>query len=297
VKKILTILLALNAALLAGILLKEKTVVVHAAGGGGVPFGNGDVNGDGEYDISDAVYFLTWRYLGGTAPVPIEVQDQECQQSLADCGAALATCQGDLETSTEATAALTAQVNQLQTQLADCLAGNCPGSSAALPATGQTNCYNTTAGVVDCGSADFPGQDGSYQAGCPSEERFVDHGDDTVTDTCTGLMWQKNTAPGTYNWQNALKYCEDLSLSEYDDWRLPNVRELQSIVDYGCVDPSIDTTVFGAVLGIYWSSTSDVRFPDGAWLVNFGNGPSAYISVGGDGKGFFYYVRAVRSGP
>ncbi|MBU4055376.1 MAG: DUF1566 domain-containing protein, partial [Proteobacteria bacterium] len=60
---------------------------------------------------------------------------------------------------------------------------------------------------------------------------LVDNGDGTVTDTETGLMWQKDEA-GAMSWQNALTHCETMDLAGYDDWRLPNRNELQSIVDY-----------------------------------------------------------------
>ena len=113
------------------------------------------------------------------------------------------------------------------------MAIECIGSS--LPATGQTTCYDTEGNVINCGSAEWPGQDGFYQAGCPSAGRFVDNGDGTVTDSCTGLVWQKDTADingdGTIDlddeltWQDALKYCDGLSFAGHDDWRLPNVRE------------------------------------------------------------------------
>jgi len=134
------------------------------------------------------------------------------------------------------------------------------------------------------------GQDGFYQAGCPTAGRFTDNGDGTVTDNRTGLMWQKKTALGTYMWQEALKYCENLSLAGHDDWRLPNVRELQSIVDYGRRNPSIDP-VFGAVSSFYWSSSTYVHYPPYAWIVSF-----HYGYVGGHDKTFGHYVRAVRRG-
>lgn len=74
-------------------------------------------------------------------------------------------------------------------------------------------------------------------------------------------MWQKETALlGTRTWQNALKYCEGLALAGHTDWRLPNVRELLSIVDYGRYDPSIDP-IFGAVSNVYCSSSTFVYWP------------------------------------
>ena len=160
----------------------------------------------------------------------------------------------------------------------------------SLSATGQTTCYMGVEpwSETDCGSAEYPGQDGLYQKGCPMDGRFVDNGDGTVTDTCTGLTWQQETAPGEYNWAEALRYCEDLDFAGHDDWRLPNLRELESIVDYGRYDPAIDP-VFSAESSWYWSSSSDVVGTDLAWIVVF-NGGFVYR----DGKLFRGYVRAVR---
>jgi hypothetical protein len=163
------------------------------------------------------------------------------------------------------------------------------GGGGALPATGQTKCYDAELEIA-CGSTDWPGQDGFYTVGCSSEGRFSDNADGTVTDHCTGLMWQKETDPGTYTWQQALQYCEGLSLAGHSDWRLPNVRELQSIVDYGRDNPSIDP-VFGAVSHWYWSSSTYVFYPGSAWVVYFYDG---HVSSGY--KGDSGYVRAVRSG-
>ncbi len=77
---------------------------------------------------------------------------------------------------------------------------------------------------------------------------FLDGGDGTVTDAATGLMWQQANGeenPGDYqfDWRNALSYCEDLSLAGYDDWRLPDVKELQSIVDYIALSYATSRTV------------------------------------------------------
>jgi hypothetical protein len=187
-----------------------------------------------------------------------------------------------------------------------------PPAPSGLPDTGQTACYAFVEGQgwvsVPCAEAAGAGQDGSYATGCPSDGRFVlndggtpeDRSDDTVTDNCTGLMWQRDTADVNGDgqstgqdflpWCEALAYAENLSFAGHDDWRLPNVRELQSIVDYGLFNPSIDP-VFGAFSFAYWSSTTHALFPGSAWIVHFDCG-----GVGGV-QGGVYYVRAVRSGP
>ena len=133
----------------------------------------------------------------------------------------------------------------------------------------------------------------------------MDNGDGTVTDTCTGLMWQKDTAdvngsgaieidpfPGDrLSWQEGLKYCQSLDLGGHDDWRLPNVRELQSLVDYGRALPCIDPA-FGALSLCYWSSSTYVDIPGDAWILNFFSGNVDYL-----GKTYSYFIRAVRNAP
>ena len=71
------------------------------------------------------------------------------------------------------------------------------------------------------------------------ENNFI-VGEGTVTDTNNGLMWQQETI-GPMTWEETLSYCEDLQLSGYDDWRLPSINELHSIVDYSVINPSIDS--------------------------------------------------------
>ena len=140
-----------------------------------------------------------------------------------------------------------------------------------LPATGQIACYDLF-GEMDCANTDFPGQDGLYQTGCLAEGRFIDNSDGTVTDRCTGLMWQQATAGiGVVTWSAALQHCEDLPVAGWDDWRLPNVRELQSIVDYGRWEPAIDP-VFDVEPSSYWSSTTGFVLPNRAWVVSLGYG-------------------------
>lgn len=83
------------------------------------------------------------------------------------------------------------------------------------------------------------------------KNQFVDNGDGTVTDNATGLTWMKADSRRPMNWQQALAYAENLELAGHDDWRLPNAKELQSIVDYtrcpditrsAAIDPVFEVT-------------------------------------------------------
>ncbi len=100
---------------------------------------------------------------------------------------------------------------------------------------------------------------------------YTDNGDGTVTDNVTGLMWQQCTGGtsgpdcsegGSYkpHWGNALKYCEELVFPEengYDDWRLPDIKELQSLADLTVYQPAINENFFpGTFQERYWSSSS-----------------------------------------
>ncbi len=186
------------------------------------------------------------------------------------------------------------------------------GPPTGLPATGQTKCYDAAGAEIPCESADYPGQDGSYQVGCTSEGRFVENGDGSVTDNCTGLIWQQYPADMNGNgsvgwedrldWQDALKYCESLDLAGRTDWRLPNVRELQSIADYGRFHPAIDP-VFGvffpaADLGAchHWSSTTHSWLPGYSWSVEFSDGLVVANTLSCNKMDVQNFVRAVRGG-
>ncbi|MEW6260159.1 MAG: DUF1566 domain-containing protein [Thermodesulfobacteriota bacterium] len=121
---------------------------------------------------------------------------------------------------------------------------------------------------------------------------YIDNGNGTVTDTSTGLMWQKETPVRTMTWEEALFYCENLTLGDYTDWRLPTFKELRSLVDYSRYTPAINTTFFpDTVASFYWSSTSYAYSPDFAWSVFFYDGFDSRYE-----KYYSFYVRAVRGG-
>jgi hypothetical protein len=124
------------------------------------------------------------------------------------------------------------------------------------------------------------------------EKTYVDNGDGTVTDLSTGLVWQQATA-GTMDWKSALKYCERLNLGGCSNWRLPNIKELASIVDLSRSGPSIDTTYFPDTMGYqYWSSTTSVVNAGNVNYIDFNNGYIDSIL-----KSYsFIFVRAVREG-
>jgi len=87
---------------------------------------------------------------------------------------------------------------------------------------------------------------------------FVDNGDGTISDFATGLMWQKADDENSRNWEEALLYAEDLELAGYNDWRLPDAKELQSIVDY---TRSPQTTNSPAIDPVF--ETTEIKDPDG----------------------------------
>jgi hypothetical protein len=133
---------------------------------------------------------------------------------------------------------------------------------------------------------------------------FIDNGDQTISDLSTGLMWMKDDSgmfnltsftntDGSLNWEEALIFANTMNFAGYDDWRLPNAKELHSIVDY---TRSPDTTSSPAINEIfnsttiineagdkdfaqYWSSTSFEPGKDAVYF-SFGRG-LGYFSIQG----------------
>lgn len=187
--------------------------------------------------------------------------------------------------------------------------------------TNQTVCYDISA-VIACpeeGQA-FYGQDAQYNGNLP---QYVDNGDGTITDLVTGLMWQQD--PGEkITYDEAVSGAASFSLAGYDDWRLPTIKELYSLIDFSGVDPSgingddtsgltpfIDTDYFAfeygdpasgeRIIDSQFISSTEFVGPSGlgdlVFGVNFADGrikgyPSTPMPGQQDGKLFFVlYVR------
>jgi len=127
-------------------------------------------------------------------------------------------------------------------------------AQCTLPATGQTQCYNNQ-GPVPCPAVGFPGQDAETAYNSFSYTLVTDiPGQETVVDDNTGLEWTQAAFP-RMNWQQALQFCDTLQWGGYSDWRLPNAKELQSIVDYSRFNPSFDP-IFAGPIWLFWTSTT-----------------------------------------
>jgi len=126
--------------------------------------------------------------------------------------------------------------------------------------------------------------------------------DNTVTDTSKGLLWERKTDDGSlndrdnlYTWEGALAWVATLNSANYlgfNDWRLPNINELRSIVNYDRSSPAVDTIAFpNMLLSHYWSSTTYFDDTSSAWCLNFTTGVDDTVN-----KGSTHYVRAIRGG-
>ncbi len=123
---------------------------------------------------------------------------------------------------------------------------------------------------------------------------FLDNEGGTITDTVTGLMWQKATHATTMDWEGAMLSCEARifpNTDVYTDWRLPSRSELHSIVAYG-KSPATDALfAVGAESDYYWTSTTYVKDAKMAWCVNFKTG-----IIEAKLKTEKHHVRGVRGG-
>jgi hypothetical protein len=178
------------------------------------------------------------------------------------------------------------------------------GNYAPVPKTGQTTPYASR-------------DDGALKKGVAWPiPRFTDNNNGTVTDNLTKLIWMKNANYwGPLTWEDARWSASSLQAgyagltdgSKPGDWRLPNLRELQSLIDYAFYYPALSNTlgtgqwtegnpfqgVQSSTVGYYWSSsTSAFSSPADAWRVYFSNGDVSQCS-----KSTSNYVWCVRGGP
>jgi hypothetical protein len=165
------------------------------------------------------------------------------------------------------------------------------GKYAPVPKTGQTTSYGTR-------------DDGALQKGVAwPTPRFTDNSNGTVTDNLTGLIWMKNAnAFDQRTWADALSDANGLKSgdagltdgSQAGDWRLPNIRELESLIDNGRYDPALPAghPFTNVQPFIYWSSTTNEHITTYAWGVDIRS-----TQEDDYGKSFDYYVWCVRGGP
>jgi len=180
----------------------------------------------------------------------------------------------------------------------------CEACAAGVPKIGQTKCYDAAGSEITCTGT---GQDGDLQKGVawPSP-RFTDNADGTVTDNLTGLIWLKDAdCMGSRTWSDALTQvgnlnsgtnfnCDNYTAGTFSDWRLPNVRELFSLIHHGQANSAtwLNGQGFtGVQSNYYWSSTSYAPSTYYAWYVSLSGG-----YVNGDTKNNSRYVWPVRGG-
>lgn len=210
-------------------------------------------------------------------------------------GGGLDLCQNDL--------------SQCESDLAACLASTLPADRVLK--TGQAACYDVNGNGISCAGT---GQDGELQTGLARS--YTDHGDGTITDNQTGLMWEKKSRDASihdwgnlYTWTDAfgvfIAGLNTANFAGHNDWRLPNRFELDSLFDLGTQNPSVDSAFNNGCVAScpvticsctastagYWSSTT--------LLANQTFASIAFFNFGFDNsevKTNMDLVRAVRGG-
>ena len=184
------------------------------------------------------------------------------------------------------------------------------GCNSPLPATGLTACWDASGASIACGGT---GQDGALRHGALLA--YADNGDGTVSDANTGLTWEKLSDDGgihdkdtEYTWGPAFAHVAALNTAAFaghTDWRLPNQRELESILDFANSNPAVAPAFNNACTPgcsvtacsctkptFIWSSSTWAYVPDEGWVTNFAYGDTYHQT-----KDAGWGVRAVRGGP
>lgn len=159
------------------------------------------------------------------------------------------------------------------------LPGNFP--PAAVPVTGQTLSFSA-------------GDDAWWHTNAVGvawpQPRFTDHGDGTVSDHLTGLMWTQDAdvPAGQSTWYAAMDFCSAMNSGAgtygYTDWRLPNMRELHSLVDYGQHTPPLPAghPFTNVNLIVYWSSSTHAVTTNSAWGQEMDMGAVFFLPKSGE---------------
>jgi len=154
-------------------------------------------------------------------------------------------------------------------------------AASRIPKTGQTTSYRTgDDGQYEYGHFPILEPVGSRTTGAYTVygwagTRFTDNGDGTATDNLTGLTWKRTGFQLLFmTWNDAVDYCNDLTLGGHSDWRLPNVNELHSLIDLRESDPALPAGhPFSYVQNSpHWSSTTHDGDSAKAWTVDIGDG-------------------------
>jgi len=261
-----------------------------------------------------------------------------CTGDLATTNADLTSCTGDLATANAGTAAVGEVLSgKTFTSSAGLGATGMMPNNGAVTLTPTTSDQAIAAGYHNgsgkcAGDADLTGNNikigvnlfgvvGNLEGGCSlSTVSYTDNGDGTVTDNVTGLMWEKLSDDSSiHDWNNLAYIWADASavkvatlntmnagvgFANHTDWRVPNIKELQTLVNFGtsapathsafnsaCVPGCTVTTCSCTRSSIYWSSSTYQPAPSYAWRTDFNDGlTDSYDTTGGG------YVRAVRGG-
>jgi hypothetical protein len=115
-----------------------------------------------------------------------------------------------------------------------------------------------------------------------------------VTDASREIQWQDNNISAEMGWQDAINGCESSMLGGYNDWRLPNINELRTIIDRSRDEPTVYSsfvyTGHGTLFSSYWSSTTNSNNVNSAWVIGVWRGEVVSFE-----KSAKLFVRCVRS--